>query len=319
MERTDLLSNIRDVLYSAGFYVSDLHTMRLTGFDIVARRDDSLLIIKALTNVDSLSEDLANELKTLSSLLKGCPLLIGKKNGCAALEDDVAYFRFGIQAITLGTLKNYLLEGTSVKVYAAPGGLYVRLDEEKLQRIRKEKNISLGAFARYVKVSRRTVQMYEEGMNSRIEIANKIEELLESSVTIPINLLKNSYVDNKNTPTYHSETENIKAFQGEVFSILQNVGYKIIPMDRCPFEALSKDREKILLTCVHKYNKKLLKKAQVVSSISKITEKHAVVFTDKDVNKRNVEGTPIIVKKELKKIKEPEEVFDLIVERIYSD
>ncbi|MCK5112871.1 MAG: hypothetical protein KAQ84_04950 [Thermoplasmatales archaeon] len=158
--------------------------------------------------------------------------------------------------------------------------------------------------------------MYEEGMNSRIEVANRIEELLESSITIPINLLKNPFIENKITPTYHSETENIKAFQREIFSLLQNVGYKIIPMDRCPFEALSKDREKILLTCVHKYNKKLLKKAQVVSSISKITEKHAVVFTDKNVNKRNVEGTPIIVKKELKRIKDPEEVFDLIIERI---
>ena len=316
MERTELLSSIREVLTSAGFYASDLHSMRLTGFDIVARRDDSLLIIKVLTNVDSLSEGVASELKTLSSLLKGCPLLIGEKNGYGILEDDVAYFRFGIQAITLGTLKNYLLEGMTVKVYAAPGGLYVHLDEEKLHRLRQEKNISLGTFARYVSVSRRTVRMYEEGMNSRIEVANRIEELLESSITIPINLLKNSFIDSKITSTYHSETENIKAFQREIFSLLQNVGYKIIPMDRCPFEALSKDREKILLTCVHKYNKKLLKKAQVVSSISKVTEKLAVVFTDKEVNKRNVEGTPIIVKKELKKIKDPEEVFDLIIERI---
>lgn len=316
MERTELLGSIRDVLINAGFYVSDLHSIRLTGFDIVARRDDSLLIIKVLTNVDSLSEDVANELKTLSSLLKGCPLLIGEKNGSGILEDDVAYFRFGIQAITLNTLKNHLLEGMSIRVYAAPGGLYVHLDEEKLRKLRQEKSISLGAFARYVNVSRRTVRMYEEGMNSRIEVANRIEELLESSITIPINLLKNPFIENKITPTYHSETENIKAFQREIFSLLQNVGYKIIPMDRCPFEALSKDREKILLTCVHKYNKKLLKKAQVVSSISKITEKHAVVFTDKNVNKRNVEGTPIIVKKELKRIKDPEEVFDLIIERI---
>ncbi|MCK5112459.1 MAG: transcriptional regulator, partial [Thermoplasmatales archaeon] len=150
MKRTELLGSIRDVLINAGFYVSDLHSIRLTGFDIVARRDDSLLIIKVLTNVDSLSEDVANELKTLSSLLKGCPLLIGEKNGSGILEDDVAYFRFGIQAITLNTLKNHLLEGMSIRVYAAPGGLYVHLDEEKLRKLRQEKSISLGAFARYV-------------------------------------------------------------------------------------------------------------------------------------------------------------------------
>lgn len=316
MERKELLKDIRDVISNAGFYVSDLHSMRLTGFDIVARRDDTLLIIKVLTNIDSLSEDVANELKTLSILLKGCPLLIGEKKGTTILEDNVAYFRFGIQAITLHTLENHLLEGIPISAYAAPGGFYVNIDEEKLRRLRQERNISIGTLARYVSVTRRAIQMYEEGMNSRIEVVNRIEKLFESSITKPINLLKTSYIENKTAVTYKSEKENIKAFQREIFSLLQSVGYKIIPMDRCPFEALSKDREKILLTCVHKYNKKLLRKAQIVSSISKITEKYAVVFTDKDVIKKNVEGTPIIVKKELKKINDPEEVFDLIIERI---
>ncbi len=316
MERKELLRDIREVITNAGFYVSDLHSMRLTGFDIVARRDDTLLIIKVLTNIDSFSEEVADELKTLSILLKGCPLLIGEKKGATKLEDNVAYFRFGIQAITLHTLENHLLEGIPINAYAAPGGFYVNLDEEKLRRLRHEKNISIGALARYVSVSRRAIRMYEEGMNSRIEVANRIENFLENSITIPINLLKNSYIENKTAVTYKNELENIKAFQREIFSLLQSVGYRIIPMDRCPFEALSKDREKILLTCVHKYNKKLLRKAQIVSSISKIIEKYAVVFTDKDVNKKNIEGTPIIVKRELKKINDPEEVFDLIIERI---
>jgi putative transcriptional regulator len=94
------------------------------------------------------------------------------------------------------------------------------------------------------------------------------------------------------------------------------VGYKIIPMERCPFEALSTEKEKLILTCVHKYNEKLLKKAYVVNSISKITERHAVVFTDKDGKKKNIKGTPIIAKKELKKIRDPEEIIELIIERI---
>ena len=90
-------------------------------------------------------------------------------------------------------------------------------------------------------------------------------------------------------------------------------------MDRCPFEALSKEKEKILLTCVQEYNKKLIEKAHFISSISKITEKHAVVFTNKDINKKNVEGTPIIITKELKKIRDPEDVFSLILERIKAE
>ena len=89
MQRTELFKSIREVLASAGFYVSELYSIRLTGFDVVARRDETLLIIKVLTNVDSLSENVAKELLTLSSLLKASPLLIGEKNGVGPLEDDV--------------------------------------------------------------------------------------------------------------------------------------------------------------------------------------------------------------------------------------
>ena len=306
MRRLELQRSIREILINSGFYVSEIHSMRLTGFDIVARRDDTLLIIKVMTNIDSLSENVSSELKTLASLLKACPLLIGEKNGLKNLEDNVVYFRFGIQAITLNTFRNHLLEGIPVKIYAGPGGYYVNLDEIKLRELRKDKGISLGAFARQVNVSRRMVQMYEEGMNSRVEIANKIEKLLEHSITLPIDILKDKKNNEKENLDYENRFENIKSFQTEVFSLLKKVGYKIIPMERCPFEALSKDSEKIILTCVHKYDYKLNNKAKVISSISKITERHAVVFTDKDVNKRNVSGTPIIIKKELKKLNDPD-------------
>jgi len=89
-------------------------------------------------------------------------------------------------------------------------------------------------------------------------------------------------------------------------------------MGRCPFEAVSVEREKILLTCVHRYDKKLQKKAEIVSSISKITEQKAVVFTDKNGTQDHIQGTPLIVREELKKINCPEDIIDLILERIGS-
>jgi predicted transcriptional regulator len=143
--------------------------------------------------------------------------------------------------------------------------------------------------------------------------------MFEQSVTTPIDLLKPLIVETEQLPLYQKEQKHMKEFQREVFSLLQNVGYKIIQMDRCPFEALSKEKEKILLTCVHEYNKKLIEKAHFINNISKIMEKHAVVFTNKEVSKKNVEGTPIIIKKELKKIRDPEDVFTLILERITAE
>jgi putative transcriptional regulator len=316
MDRIELLTNIREFLGSAGFSISNQYIIRLPVFDLVARRDDTLLIIKVLSNIDGLSEDVGNELRALAYLLKATPLLIGEKNGMNNLEDDVVYFRFGIQTITLSTLKNHLLDDVPVRAYAAPGGLYMNLDPEKIRTLRQEKNISLGTFARHIHVSRRTVRMYEDGMSARVDIANRIEDMFEQSVTTPIDLLKPQMVETDWLPRYQKEHTHVKEFQREVFSLLQNIGYKIIPMDRCPFEALSKEKEKILLTCVQDYNKKLIEKAHFISSISKIMDRHAVVFTNKDVTKKNIEGTPIIMKTELKKIRDPEDVFTLILERI---
>ena len=314
MDKQQLLTTIREILGDAGFSVSDPYTIRLPGFDIVARRGTTLLIVKAFANIDGLTEDVATELRTLSMLLKATPLLIGEKNGVGALENDVVYFRFGIQAVTLETFKNHVVENMPVRAYAAPGGLYVNLDPEKIKRLRQEQNISPGMVARHVRVSRRTVSMYEDGMNARIEIANRIEELFEQPVTTPIDLFTFIQQAEVIQPVQREQAPK-KDLQSEVFSHLENVGYKVIPMDRCPFEALSKEREKILLTCVQEYNKRLREKAHILSSIARITERYAVVFTDKDVSTKNMEGTPIIMKKELKKIRDPEDVFTLILER----
>jgi len=322
MDRAELVKVIRETLSNAGFYVSDLYSIRPIGFDLVARRDNSLLIIKVLTNVNALSEDVAKELKVLSELLNGHPLLIGERNGAGFLEEDVVYDRFGIQTISSETLKSHLLDGATLKIYAAPGGFYVNLDNERLLELRQKQNISRGSFARSVKVSRRTVRMYEEGMNARVEFASRIEKLLGDKVTLSIDILKTNHEryspeekKEKSTSSYN-QTERSLDFQREIFSLLKQVGYEIIPMERCPFEAVSKDKERVLLTCVHKYNKKLLKKAQIVSSISKITEKQAVFFTEGEVNRTNIEGTPLIIKKELRRIRGPEEILELIFERI---
>jgi putative transcriptional regulator len=311
------LGEVRDTLIKSGFYVSELYTLRPIGFDLVARRDNSLLIIKVLTNIDAMTEEVSKELRTLSILLNGCPLIIGIRSGTGILGEDTVYDRFGIQVITSETLKNHLLEGATLEVFAAPGGLYVNLNNDKIKKLRTEQNISLGSFARSLRVTRRTVQMYEDGMNASIEVAIRIENLLGENVTDPIDIFNRKIPKNQIQPK-SVDTEGFRKFQRDVFSILEQVGYKVVPLERAPFEAVSQDKKKILLTCVDEYNKKLLKKAKVVGSISKITEKHAVLITNKDVNKKSLEGTPLIIKKELKKLRGPEEILNLILERLYK-
>jgi len=316
MQRAELIDTVRTILTRAGFYVSELCSIRPIGFDLVARRDNSLLIIKVLSNVDALSEEVARELRILSSLLRGSPILVGDRSGVGLLEIDAVYDRFGIPTISPETLQHHLLEGIQLTIYAAPGGFYVKLDTEKLIRLRRQHNFSLGLFARSVKVSRRTVRMYEDGMNARVEVASRIEDILDEPIAVPFDVLQPTLSSEESISPSQGERRTLQDFQRQIFTILQNMGYEIIPMERCPFEAVSKDKDKILLTCVHRYDKKLKKKAHMINSISKITEKHAVFFIDKETSKTSIEGTPLIIRRELKKLRSPEDILELILGRI---
>jgi len=324
MKREELLTYIRDLLSNAGFYVSDVYSMRPIGFDLVARRDNTLLIIKTLTNINALSEDVATELQKLAQLLDGHPLLIGLRAGNGSLEEEVVYDRFGVQAISPETLRLHLLEGIPLHVYAAPGGFYVNIKTEQMKKMRRDKQISLGSFARSLHVSRRTVRMYEDGMNARVDVAFRMEELFKTQIIKEIQILgTTSKHQSSDTFKSHSDQNDnehkiSEPFLETIFRLLRNQGYTIIPMGRCPFEAVSKEREKILLTCVQRYDKKLKRKAEIVSSISKITEKRAVMITDKKGTKQNIFGTPLVVHDELRKIHDPEELLELILERISS-
>jgi putative transcriptional regulator len=319
MIRDELLQTVRDLLSSAGFYVSEVYDIRPIGFDIVARRDNSLLIIKVLTNINSFSEDVSIELKKLAYLLHAHPLLIGLRTGTGILEEDVVYDRFGIQTISPETLKHHLLEGHPLRIYAAPGGYYVNLDKNKLIELRQKHQYSLGSLARTVRVSRRMVRMYEDGVNARVDVAIRIENVFGDALIKPIDILSNT--SNQTVPGKGSSLvvqQRMEKLQEEIFSLLRKIGYTIIPLGRCPFEAVSKEHEKILLTCIQPYDKKIIRKAQVVSSISAITEKQAVLFTDRKGNHDNIRGTPLIIKRELRRLKDPEDIMDLILERMCS-
>ncbi|RLF27882.1 MAG: transcriptional regulator [Thermoplasmata archaeon] len=314
MDRLALVQKVHDILERAGFQLTETCMFRTIGFDIIARKDKALLIVKVLTNVDSLSEEAANDLKALASVLEASLLLIGERDGTSWLDDDVVYYRYGVQTVTLNTLKNHLIEETPVHVYAAPGGFYVRLNGEKIKKIREQRRLSRGDLARMIHVSRRAIRMYEAGMDARVEVAAQMEEILHPSVLNPLDLLRP--VDKTDVRGGVNETPWLYGFQREILSLIEKIGYHVIPLRRCPFEAVSKEKRYLFLTSVHPYNASLRERAKVVGSIARITRRHAVIFTDKKAEGvRSIEGTPTIMKQELKKMRDPYDIFDLIQER----
>ena len=71
MGRKQLVDEVRDVLAKTGFYLSEKQDTRGLSFDIVARRDDQLILVKVLQNVDAFAKQNADELRLLATTLEG--------------------------------------------------------------------------------------------------------------------------------------------------------------------------------------------------------------------------------------------------------
>ena len=310
-KREELISRIRETLGKSGFFVSDPHNIRSISFDIIARRDKELLIIKALSNIDSLSSDDAEELRILASALTGSPMVIGLHSSSGKLDGGILYSRFGIPIISEETFHEHMLEGVPPFVYAAPGGLYVRLDGETLKRIRQEKNISLGMLAEIAGVSRKAIQMYESGMGAMIEIAAKIEEYLNEPIVMPLNPFSYTKEMARTLRTF----DDFKGLNREVFEMLREIGYSVVPTIRCPFDALASEEDVLLLTGIEDNPSMTARKARVVGNISRVTEKKSVIFVRQETSIEAIDGTPLITKDELRRADDVDDVLELILQR----
>jgi putative transcriptional regulator len=301
----------REVLAKTGFYLSERMDTRRISFDLIARRDDMLLVTKVLLNIDSMGRKRSQELKMIASCLEGAPLLLADRSGAGKLENGAIYSRFGIPILSMGTFRDIFLEGVPPFMFSAPGGLYVKLDGSVIRSAREHKNISLGTLAEIAGVSRRTIQMYEDGMGATVDVALKLEEFLG----VPIVQAVDPFHLRPDADDIMTSWNQLDQFDRDVFNHLSQLGYSIVPTIRCPFDAETRDRKVILLTGLEREQADLSTKAKVVANISSVVEKDSVIFVRRLVMKENIEGTPIIRKEELKKLKNRDAMLDLISER----
>jgi putative transcriptional regulator len=84
---------------------------------------------------------------------------------------------------------------------------------------------------------------------------------------------------------------------------------------QAPFKAISKDTSDILLTGISSYSSAMIKRADLMSSISCVTMTKSVFIINGETKSQNVENTVLIEKRELDKLSGSEELAELIDER----
>lgn len=316
MNKELLINRIMAILTGAGFIISDRCDIRPRSFDLAARHDDLLLLIKVLYNIDGFNEETAEEMQFLSKHLQGHPVIIGEKTRDHSLETGVVYFRYGIPAFNIETMSDYFIDEIPPLIYAEHGGLYVKIEGSTLREERTRGNISLGALASMLGVSRRTISKYEEGeMAASVDVALKLEEILDRGFAVAVDLFGKVHADNI------KKQEKVEEGSSDIFSLLEDIGFNVLPISQAPFDAVSlttgrKDMKTTILTGVGDYTSTMVKKAHLMSSISEVALTQSLLIIHGESKKKNIEKTVVLDEKELKKFDDSDDFINLLQERM---
>jgi len=306
------------MLARCGFFVSQEYGLRGVSFDVICRRDNVLIVVKVLVNIDGFGKANAAEMKMLARLLKGSPVVVGERCGAGPLAEGIVYLRHDVPILTFDTMKEYLEEGVPPFIFAAPGGLYARIDPDVIRKARQERGLSLGALADIAGVSRKAIQMYELGtMSATLPVIDRLERYLGEPIVIPLNPFSQGERGEPAGAPGAASGDEPDRFRAGVFQKLAGLGYTVIPTRRSPFDAISESnvRATVLLTGLGTANKACLQKARVMANISSITEKEGVIFIDRHISRENIGGTPVICRDELRHISDEDRMVRLIRER----
>jgi len=305
-----LVNAVIKILKKAGFKVTDVVETKPRCFDIVARKDDTILLLKVLYNIDSLKYEMAEEMKNIAKLLKASPIIIGEKYKFNYLERGVVYNRYGLPAINTATFYDFIIEGIAPLIYAGPGGYYVKLDSEKLREMREKLGISLGEMAKLLGVSRRTVKKYEEGIDTSIETALKIEEILGTHIIKAIDILnfvkKNDVITGKE-PEFSEE-------EAKIVEQLKDIGVEVYPIKHAPFDIVSKADDEKILTGVRQV-REIDKRAMILGKISEVLSTKAAYIVEKEI-KVNVSSVVFVMKDELECVSSAKDFITLLHEKL---
>jgi len=327
--REGWIDQIREMLERSGFYVADTRGVRPSSFDLAARRDATLLLVKVLKNIDALDAEEAHRLHELGELFPAIVLVIGRTSGAAALDAGVVYTRYGVPIITEETLQEYLEKALPPFLYASPGGTFARIDGARLHLLRLQHQLSLGTLASIAGVSRRAIQLYEEGAGAEASVIDRIEAYLEEPIVRPIDLFEvlprraasppapegtpPSDRAKDPRPTERPPRPTGDPLRDGVVEQLDGMGLEVVVTMRAPFDALARTPE-ILLAAVGSM-RSALHRAEVLHGLARVSEGHAMFVVRERVHRPSIAGLPILNVTELRRHRDRNELLTEISER----
>lgn len=310
--RTQLTQELSSQLDEAGFSLSSQCDVRPSCFDLVARKGEQLLMVKVLSNIDALTKEDADALQLVAHFFNATPLIVGHKTRKGNLDSGVVYKRHGVSSIAPRSFHSMIIEERMPREFAQRGGRLVAIDGEKLREARLEQQMTTGNLAECIQVSTRAILAYEKDeMDVNIDIAQRLEKVLETDLMIPIDLLQ----ERAEIPTMQQGTPT-DVLEVRVNEFFARLGMKVLWTDRAPFHVAAKEKDSPLISGVGSIKSwKLKKRIKILKSVSKVTEADAVIIVEEGQSEENVVDLPVIRQLELDDIDKPRELKKIIEER----
>lgn len=266
-----LLDKVGIFLLRKGFTLKNLTR---TCFDMLARRNEQILLIKVLEDANSISRECTQEMAAVSSYIGASPLIIAEK-ASGKLEDNIVYSRFDIYTLNFSTFASCIHKKFPF-IRRSKAGLTASVSGQRLKERREELGFSLNALSKKVGVTSRMMVKYENE-NSEITInkAMKLYDTLGHEVFNEVNVFSHCM-----QPESRFETEVSKKYV--------ELGFDATETRKTPFDIIAKKDNEIILTEVSdKVNPQM-------QSLSKLLEADNLVI----FQKKKPKNMPSMTKKE---------------------
>jgi len=293
--RAALLTRVAQLFERHGFSVFTC-TGTHACFDVVARRERDLFIVKALENIDGFTGDQARDLNKISGVFGAKCVLAGECAKQGPLADGVVYARHGVPALTAGTL-SALVDGEYPEL-RKNRVVAVCLDGRKLADARMRAGYSLSQLSEAAAISREELYRYEHGLaGASEENAEKLESLLGVRLRTAID----PFADKTGSRPQDDTT------------VLTPLGFRSVKASSAPFE-IAAEEGKTMFAGEDADARTLKKRAGIYTRISVMLDSQPCFLLEKS-GRDSLAGVPVVTRSELKEIRKARELLKLLEER----
>lgn len=282
--KNTLLDELCVFLLKQGYLVK---TLARNCFDVIARKDSEILLVKAIDDPNSLAQEAIDAMKTVSGFFHGTPFIVATHR---KFIDSVVYMRNGVWTVSRKTFEDCVQQKFPI-VKSSHAGLTMKLKGDTLKALREKQGISVNQLARKIGVSARMTARYEkEGAEITANKAKRLYGLFGSSVFEVLNVFE--------------AVVEAEVHQSPVTRKYAELGFNSTVTEKVPFNVVAKKEKELILTNV---GDKLHKDTAVLAKL--IDADSLTIF-----NRKKPKEIPAMTQKEFFRLDEADELLEFLKE-----